>query len=131
LGATTILASASMIAWLILEHKLWERPDSAGEHHRARLYNLATLITLTIGVAVLHVGLFLLLIFTASWALPPHLLAQTLGHPVKPTTYLLLAWLVAAVATLGGALGSGTEDDKVVKAAAYGVRQRQRFDKSK
>lgn len=130
LGAATLIASASMLAWLILDHKLWERPDSAGKRDRARLYNLATLITLTIGIAVLHIGLFLLLICTALWALPPHLLVQNLGHPIKPSTYLLLAWLVAAVATLGAALGSGLEDDKAVKAAAYGVRQRQRFDKS-
>ena len=40
----------------------------------------------------------------------------------------MMAWLVAAVATLGGALGSGMEDDDAVKAAAYGPRQRQRFD---
>jgi hypothetical protein len=43
---------------------------------------------------------------------------------------LLMAWLVAAVATLGGALGSGMEDDDAVKAATYGVRQRQRFDQA-
>jgi hypothetical protein len=54
--------------------------------------------------------------------------AQTLGHPVSLADYLSLAWLVASIATVGGALGSGLEDDDGVKAAAYGVRQRQRFD---
>jgi hypothetical protein len=60
------------------------------------------------------------------------LVADNIGHPVSLSTLLMMAWLVAAVATLGlgGALGSGLEDDEAVKAAAYGVRQRQRFDKS-
>ena len=58
------------------------------------------------------------------------LVARNIGHPVGLSSLLLMAWLVSAVATLGGALGSGMEDDGAVKAAAYGVRQRQRFDKS-
>lgn len=117
-----------MIAWLILGHKLWERPDSANERERAVLYNTATVATLTIGVAILHIGLFLLLLLTAWWTLPPQLIAENIGHPVDFSTLLHMAWLVAAVATLGGALGSGLEDDEAVKQAAYGVRQRQRFD---
>jgi hypothetical protein len=129
-GATTILASAAMIAWLILDHKLWERPPSAGERERAALYNAATVVTLTIGVAILHIGLFILLLVTAWWTLPPQMVADNIGHPVGLSTLLMMAWLVAAVATLAGALGSGLEDDDAVKAAAYGVRQRQRFDKS-
>jgi hypothetical protein len=130
LSAATILASVAMISWLILHHKLWERPDSAAERERAALYNAATVATLTIGVASLHIGLFLLLLLTAWWTLPPQLVAHNIGHPVGISTLLMMAWLVAAVATLGGALGSGLEDEKAVKAAAYGVRQRQRFDKT-
>lgn len=130
LGVATILASAALIGWLILQHKLWERPPSAGERERAVLYNAATVITLTIGVAILHIGLFILLLVTAWWTLPPQLVARNVGHPVGLSSLLLLAWLVSAVATLGGALGSGMEDDEAVKAAAYGVRQRKRFDKS-
>ena len=130
LSAATILASAAMIAWLILEHKLWERPHSAAERERAVLYNAATVVTLTIGVAFLHIGLFILLLLTAWWTLPPQMVAHEIGHPVGLPSLLMMAWLVAAVATLGGALGSGMEDDEAVKAAAYGVRQRLRFDKS-
>jgi hypothetical protein len=130
LSVATILASAAMIAWLILDHELWERPHSADEHERAVLYNAATVVTLTIGVAILHLGLFILQLVTAWWTLPPQMVADNIGHPVGLSTLLMMAWLVAAVATLGGALGSGMEDDEVVKAAAYGVRQRRRFDKS-
>ena len=130
LGAVTMLATAAMIAWLILDHELWERPKSADERQRAVLYNGATVITLTIGVAIFHAGLFILLLLTAWWTLPPQMVADNIGHPVGLSTLLMMAWLVAAVATLAGALGSGLEDDDAVKAAAYGVRQRQRFDKS-
>ena len=94
------------------------------------MYNAVTVVTLTIGVAILHIGLFLLLLLTAWWTLPPQMVADNIGHSVGLTTLLMMFWLVAAVATLGGALGSGMEDDEAVKAAAYGVRQRQRFGKS-
>ncbi len=130
LSTATILASTALIAWLIIEHKLWERPQSAGERDRAVLYNASTVVTLTIGVVIFHAGLFILLLVTAWWTLPPQMVAQNIGRPFGLSSLLLMAWLVAAVATLGGALGSGMEDDEAVKAAAYGARQRQRFEKS-
>ncbi|OBI51245.1 hypothetical protein [Mycobacterium sp. E796] len=128
LATATILATAAMIAWLIIEHELWERPQSADGRERAVLYNASTVVTLLIGVMIFHAGLFLLLLVTAWWTLPPEMVAKSIGHPVGLSALLLMAWLVAAVATLGGALGSGMEDDDTVKAAAYGARQRQRFD---
>jgi hypothetical protein len=129
LSAATLLASAALITWLILDHGLWERPQSADERERAAMYNAATVVTLTIGVVIFHAALFGLLLLTAWWTIPPSMVAKNIGHPVDLSTLLLMAWLVAAVATLGGALGSGMEDDDAVQAAAYGVRQRQRFDK--
>jgi hypothetical protein len=130
LSTATIVAIAALIAWLIIEHKLWERPHSADERERAVLYNASTVVTLLIGVIIFHAGLFILLLLAAWWTLPPQLVADNIGHSVGFSTLLLMAWLVAAVATLGGALGSGMEDDEAVKAAAYGVRQRQRFDQA-
>jgi hypothetical protein len=130
LGVTTVVATASMVGWLIINHKLWERPHSPIERERAVMYNASTVLTLTIGVVVLHASTFLLLLLTAWWTLPPQLLEQTLGHPVGVGDFLRLSWLVAAVATLGGALGSGLEDDDAVKQAAYGARQQQRFDRA-
>jgi hypothetical protein len=130
LSAVTILASAALIAWLIVEHDLWERPQSAGARDLVVLYNASTVVTLTIGVVIFHAGLFLLLLLTAWWTLPPQMVAQNIGHPAGLASLLLMAWLAAAVATMGGALGSGMEDDEAVKAATYGVRQRQRFEQA-
>lgn len=130
MGAATVLASAAMIGWLIVEHGLWERPSSPDERDRAALYNASTVITLTLGVIVFHIALFVLLLVTAWWTLPPQLVSQNIGQPVSFSSLLLISWLVAAIATLGGALGSGMEDDEAVKAAAYGVRQRRRFEES-
>lgn len=129
LGVTTVVATAAMVGWLIVNHKLWERPTSPIERERAVMYNASTVATLTIGVIVLQGACFVLLLLTAWWTLPPQLLEQTLGHEVGTADFLRLAWLVAAIATLGGALGSGLEDDEAVKQAAYGARQRQRFDR--
>jgi hypothetical protein len=70
-----------MVAWLILDHELWERPHSTAERERAVLYNAATVVTLTIGVAIFHAGLFVLLLLTAWWTLPPQLVASTLATP--------------------------------------------------
>jgi hypothetical protein len=131
LAGSTVLSMAALIGWLVVDHELWERPKTPAERDRAGLYKISTLITLAIGVSVLYVAPFVLLFFTSSFILPHKLFADTLGHPVAVSHYLLLAWFLASIATVGGVLGSGLEDDEVVKAAAFGARQRQRFDKSR
>ncbi|EHK82169.1 hypothetical protein AK37_16695 [Rhodococcus pyridinivorans AK37] len=129
MSAVTVLSIVAMILWLILDHELWERPKSPEERDRSVLYNTATVVTLTVGVVVLHVALFCLLLATASLTLPPELLSRVLGHGVSFSDYLTLTWLLTSIATIGGALGSGLEDDAAVREAAYGVRQRQRMEK--
>ena len=131
MSAATVLSIVAMILWLILDHELWERPKSPKERDRSVLYNTATVATLVIGVVILHVALFCLLLFTTCLALPPELLSPVLGRAVNFSDYLTLTWLLASIATIGGALGSGLEDDAAVKEAAYGVRQRQRIEETR
>nr|WP_240931138.1 hypothetical protein [Rhodococcus sp. B10] len=91
MSVATVLSIAAMVLWLVLDHELWERPKSPQERQRSALYNAATVVTLVIGVAILHVALFCLLLFTASVTLPPYLLSNTLGHAVNYSDYLTLA----------------------------------------
>jgi hypothetical protein len=46
-------------------------------------------------------------------------LEQTLQHGVGVGDYLALAWMVSALATAGGALGSGLEHEIDIRDAAY------------
>jgi hypothetical protein len=44
--------------------------------------------------------------------------AAAVGHDVGLADYATLAWFVASLATIGGALGSALESDDAVRAAA-------------
>ncbi|WP_247659293.1 hypothetical protein [Micromonospora sp. U56] len=50
------------------------------------------------------------------------MLEQTLQRPVDFSDYLTLAWITSSLATVGGAIGSGLENEDTVGAAAYGYQ---------
>ena len=58
--------------------------------------------------------------------LPRSVLGSVLGRPAGAADYLALAWLLAAIAIVGGAVGTGFASDDAVVQAAYGYRQRER-----
>jgi hypothetical protein len=58
----------------------------------------------------------------AAALIPPHVLEQNVGHAVGVGHYLRLAWFVASLATIGGALGSLAESDLSVRNATYRSR---------
>ena len=45
----SLVAIGCMIAWLIIEHEMWERPDEPAERDLVALFNAATVVTLFIG----------------------------------------------------------------------------------
>ena len=122
--ALTFLSITAVVAWLVIDHELWERPRGSLARHQARLYNLATVVTLYLGIAFLYAALYVLIALTTLFLLSHGTLGPVLGHEPGTAYYLSLAWFIASMGTVGGALGAGLEDEHVVRQAAYGERQR-------
>lgn len=108
------------MAWLIVAHDLWEKPERKTPRELARMYNLGTVLTLALATAVSYVVLFIGTLLAAALLTDTSVLRQTLQRPVHATDYLTLAWIISSLATVGGAIGSGLEDEQTVRAAAYG-----------
>jgi hypothetical protein len=123
-----IASVALVMAWLVIDGELWDRPedDSAEAKERSRLYNTSTLLTLTTGVIICYTALYVLNLVWALFVLDPAVMGGYLRMPLSYGDLLVLAWFVASAATVGGALGSGLESDEAIRAAAYSKREEER-----
>jgi hypothetical protein len=123
-----VTAIVAMVAWIIVAHHLWERPEDPDQQKWAALYNGVTVLTVSMAVLIAYAILFAL-IFLAAWVFVPGGYFQTiLKHPVGFGEYLTLSWLAASLATVAGALGASLEDEETVREASYGYRQRRRHE---
>jgi hypothetical protein len=113
---------------LVVGHGLWERSPAPHARERVVLFNLATVLTIALGVLTLYLALLAINVLAGALLLAPSVLRAELGHPVGVRDYVELAWLVTSVATLGGALGAALENHRAVRAAAYGRRLDERTE---
>jgi hypothetical protein len=128
LTVATIVSTALVVAWLVIDGELWDHPDqdSAEARERSRLYNTSTLLTLTVGVVICYLALYLINLVWALFVLDPAVMGGYLNTPLGYGDLFVLAWFVASAATVGGALGSGLESDEAIRAAAYSKREEER-----
>jgi hypothetical protein len=115
-----LLGLTALVTWLIVAHDLWEKPGPETSAELARMFNVGTILTLTLATAVSYLVLFTGTALAAALLIDTSVLEQTLQRPVHATDYLTLAWIISSLATVGGAIGSGLEDEETVRAAAYG-----------
>jgi uncharacterized membrane protein len=122
--AVGVVSIAVICTSLIAAHRLWRRSYSERPEARARvvLFNLATALTVGIGVLTLYLALLIANVGVASVLITTDVLERQIGHPAGFGTYVALGWLVTSLATLGGALGAALENDRAVREAAYGYR---------
>jgi hypothetical protein len=126
LGLVNAVAVLSMIAWLIFDNNLWERPRNRRLREEAVLYNAVTVLTVSFGVMCMYVVLFTVTMLASLAVIPSEYLSTTLQHPVSSADFATIAWLSASMGTLAGALGSGLAGEGAVRRAAYSARERER-----
>ena len=131
LVVATAVSIALVVGWLIIDGDLWDRPedDSSPARERSRLYNTSTLLTLTTGVLICYVALYVLNLLWALFILDPDVMGGYLKRSFHYADLFVLVWFVASAATVGGALGSGLESDEAIRAAAYSKREEDRRDR--
>jgi hypothetical protein len=131
LVVATIASVALVVAWLVIDGELWDRPedDSPRSRHRSRLYNASTLLTLMAGVLICYVALYVVNLAWALFILDPDLMGSYLNARLGYGDLFVLAWFVASAATVGGGLGSGLESDEAIRAAAYSKREEDRRER--
>ena len=128
LTVATIASVALVVAWLMIDGELWDRPDdnSPEARERSRLYNTSTLLTLTAGVIICYLALYVVNLLWALFVLDPAVMGGYLHASLGYGDLFVLAWFVASAATVGGGLGSGLESDEAIRAAAYSKREEER-----
>jgi hypothetical protein len=124
----TLASIALVVAWLVIDGELWDRPDddSAEARERSRLYNISTLVTLTTGVLISYLALYVVNLAWALYVLDPAVMGGYLNESRGYSDLFVLAWFVASAATVGGGLGTGLESDEAIRAAAYSKREEER-----
>jgi hypothetical protein len=128
LMVATIASVVLVITWLVVDGELWDRPndDSADAKERSRLYNTSTLITLTTGVLICYLALYVVNPVWALFILEAGVMGSYLHASRGYGDLFVLTWFVASAATVGGALGTSLESDEAIRAAAYSKREEER-----
>ncbi|WP_170124634.1 hypothetical protein [Nocardioides silvaticus] len=128
LAVATIASVALIVGWIIVDGELWDRPndDTAEARERSRLYNLSTILTLTLGSLICYVALYAVNLLWALFVLDPAVMGGYLNASMGYGDLFVLAWFIASAATVGGALGTGVESDDAIRAAAYSKREEDR-----
>ncbi len=123
IGALAVLV---MVAWLIVSHRLWDRPVNERLATVVMYYNLSTVLTLLITVIALYAILVVLILLGGLVVIDPAFMTQQIQQEASFTNYLDIAWLSAALGVVAGGIGASFDTDADVLKVTHGQRMRQR-----
>jgi hypothetical protein len=102
LAAGTVAAVAVTAVTIVAAHGLWERAPSPRVRQDVVLFNMVTVVTVTVGVLFLYLSLFAVTLGITVLFVAPSVLEQSVGHQAAVPDYLELGWLISSIATVGG-----------------------------
>src|SRR6187401_889591 len=78
LVVATIASIALAVTWLVIDGELWDRPDddSRQARERSRLYNASTVVTVTTGVLICYLALYVVNLAWAFFVLDPDVMGN-------------------------------------------------------
>lgn len=120
------LAIFVMVGWLIVSHKLWDRPVNERLATVVLYYNLSTVLTLLMTVLALFATLVVLILLGGLVVIDPEFMTQQIQQDASFTNYLDIAWLSAAMGVVAGGIGANFDTDTDVRRLTHGQRMRQR-----
>ena len=126
LFVVSALAVISMVGWLLISNRLWERPKYDRLSVIVLLYNLSTVTTLVFCVVTLYIALWVFIFVAGVIVIDPRFMATVIGGDVDLVNYSAIAWLSASMGVVAGALGSGFDDQMDLRHITMGARERQR-----
>lgn len=122
LSLLTVVSISAAVATLIAAHGLWERARDRWAREQVALFNLATLVTVVLGIATLYAAVFAVCLLSASLMIDHSVISSALSRDADAWDYVRLAWFASSFATVAGALGATLETDEAVREAAYAYR---------
>ncbi len=118
-----LLSIVLVVGWLIFGHRLWDKPRRETLAAVTVLYNLSTVVTLLVGVALLYAILFILILLSSLVVIDIQFMSDVLGSQATWDDYVELAWLSAALGLFAGALGATFDSDTDLRMLTHGQRE--------
>lgn len=124
IGAVAIIG---MVIWLIVSHKLWDKPVNESLATVVMFYNLSTVLTLLVTVVALYATLVVLILLGGLVVIVPEFMSQQIQMEASFSNYLDIAWLSAAMGVVAGGIGASFDSDIDIRKLTHGQRMRQRI----
>lgn len=118
-----LLAMTSMVLWLIVGNRLWERPMRDDATTVLLYSNLSTVLTLFLCVLSLYVALVVLILGGSLVVIDPDFMSGVLGELATFARYVDIAWLSAALGVVAGGLGASFDDSTDLRQLTHGSRE--------